>query len=419
MKKLAILTNFRGYDEAYGLCQFVRNEVKLLTRNGYTPRLILREGYKLDECRTAYSGVEFHCIDPGQTGSNRVKVDADSETDIQRLHEQLRDVLDGVGLVITQDLIFQANQWKHHVAARRLARERPDLRWLHVVHSASVLNTSEKVGRYQNELQGKFPNSLLWTFTRESVERMGGLYGYEVDEIVVIPPPLDFVDDMHPISQSIIQEHDLMHADIIIVYPCRLDTGKRPGIVIEIADELRKMHYDARVVLVNSYSNAGAKMEFRDELRQQAHRADVPLVLTSDAVGCKVRTPHQVVMNLFELGDVLIQPSSTESYSRILCEAAWHGCTLVLNYDLPLFREYEGLATMGKFSSSIDVHTGQPGETTTEYGNRQDYMRGLAAKIAYHMENDRTLKLHRMMRQERSLEAIWPKLQAVIEGEWV
>jgi len=418
MKKIAILTDFRGYDQAYGLCQFVRNEIKLLMRNDYMPKLILRDGYRQDECQAAYNLTEFHSIDPGTTGTNRVEVDDNSEEDINRLYMQLCDVLGDTQIVITHDLIYQANSWKQHVAARRLAKRRPDLKWLHVVHSSSVLNTAEKTDKYSQELKGKFPNSLLWTFTNESIDRVGGLYGYEVDEIVVIPPPLDFLEYMHPVSQQIIQEHDLMHADIIIVYPCRLDRGKQPEVAIEITAKLREMHYDARMVLVNSYSNAGAKALFRDELKQQAHSLNVPLVLTSDVTECRVRTPHQVIMNLFELGDVLIQPSLSESYSRILCEAAWHGCALVLNYDLPLFREYTGVASFGKFSSCIDINTGQPGETNTVYSNREAYMHGMAAKIAYHIENDSTLKLHRMMRQERSLEAIWPKLQAIIEGDW-
>jgi glycosyltransferase involved in cell wall biosynthesis len=416
MKKLAILTDFRGYDEAYGLCQFVRNEVKILVRNGYEPRLILREGFRHDECWAAYPGTRFLSINPGRGGDNRVRIDGDTEDDIQRLEAQLDEALSEIDLVITHDLIFQANLWKHHVAARRLVKKRPDLRWLHVVHSASALGTVNKTGNYRNELEGKFPSSLLWVFSRESVERMGGLYGYEVDEIVVMPPPLDFLEYMHPITQTIVRTHDLMHADILIVYPCRLDKGKHPDVVIEIAAQLRAMHFDTRVVLVNSYSNTGAKQKFKEELKQLAQKTGVQLVLTSDTEGCEVRTPRQVVMNLFELGDVLIQPSGTESYSRILCEAAWHGCGLLLNYDLPLFREYAGMASFGKFSSSVDTSTGLIGNSTTEYADRDSYMRSLAAKITYHVENDWTLKLHRVMRQERSLEAIWPRLEAVIEG---
>lgn len=417
MRKVAILTDFRGYDVAYGLCQFVRNEIKLLTRNGYTPRLILRAGYKEDVCQEAYAGAELVSIAPGQTGSNKVRVDGNSDQDIERIHNQMREVLDGVGLVITHDLIFQANLWKYHVAARRYAKERPDLQWLNVVHSSSVLGTAEKAGPFKNELAGKFPNSRLWVFSREHITRYGGLYGYEIDEIVVLPPPLDFLEDMDLLSRHIIQDHDLMRADIIIVYPCRLDRGKQPGVVIEIAAELRDMHHDARVVLVNSYSNAGDKKIFREELRKQAKARDVPLVLTSDYDEFRVRVPHQVVMDLLELGDILIQPSTTESYSRVLCEAAWKGCGMMLNFDLPMFREYDGLAMFGKFSSTVDVLTGGAGETSTQYADRAGYMRHLAANIAYWMENYPMLKMHALMRKERSLEALWPKLQAVIERD--
>ena len=72
---------------------------------------------------------------------------------------------------------------------------------------------------------------------------------------------------------------------------------------------------------------------------------------------------------------------------------------------------------MGKFSSNIDVASGQPGETNTSYGNRQEYMNEMAMKIAYMLENNKALKGHREVRLKRSLHAVWKNnLGPAIEG---
>ena len=92
-------------------------------------------------------------------------------------------------------------------------------------------------------------------------------------------------------------------------------------------------------------------------------------------------------MDLFQLSDIIIQPSITESYSRVVCEAAWNGCLLVLNDRVPVFNNYNAI-----FLSDKD----------------------LIDKIILQIENNPVLTSHRLMRQERSLEAIWPQLKNVI-----
>jgi hypothetical protein len=421
VKRVAILTDFINFDPAYSLCRVVANQVKMLVRGGYKPRLIVRAGFG-DKHRAAYEGAEIVVVDPGGAADNQVRVTAESEAEIARLALELGGALCDVDVVLTHDLIFQPNLWKHHVAARRLAWDRDGLQWLHWVHSPTDLGTVGKTGRYKRELQGKFPNSRLVAMHREAVKRQGGMYGYEVNEIVVIPNPIDFCGHMHPVSKRIVTWAGLMAADVVAVYPVRLDRGKQPHIIVEIFSELVGMGYDVRVVIADFHSTGGDKVSYRGELKRRAERSDVPLFFTSEMEGAwddiplSYLVPHQVVMDLFEVADVLVQCSVQESDSLILAEAAWKRNGLILNFDLPLFRQYDGSALLYKFSSKIDVHTGQLGDTTTEYGNRRAYMRGVAGGIAYLMEHNSVLRMHAEMRKTRSLEAVWKKLWAAIEG---
>jgi glycosyltransferase involved in cell wall biosynthesis len=341
-------------------------------------------------------------------------VTKESEVEIQAIEQQLHQAISFGSTILTHDLIFQPNQWKAHVAARRLAKNRPDIKWLHWVHSATDMGVRNKVKQYRKELSSKFPNSLLVAMHPEEINRKGSLYGYERDEIVVVPNAIDFAQDYHSAAQQAIEKFDLWQADIISVYPIRLDAGKQPEIIIEIFEQLRLMGYDARVVIVDFHSVAGDKAKYRDRLRNDFVYFTSGLEGEEDGNPFRYCLPHQAVMDLMQFGDVLVHPSRSESDPLVVPEAAWYRLGLVLNFDLPLFRLWDGLATFGKFSSNIDTNTGGVGETNTEYGNRQEYMKMIAGAIAYQMEHNPVLAGHVKMRKERSLQGVWPKLWAAI-----
>ena len=410
MKNVAILTDFVSHDPAYSLCGVVSQQVKMLGK----VRVLAR--HKDEAMRLAY-GDDVWLIDPGEIGNNVVNVTPESEKDIAGLFVQLCAALDGIDVVLTHDLIYQANMWKYHVACRRIARERPDLKWLHWVHSASAMNTADQCGKYSNELSGKFPNSRLVVMHREELVRKGGQFGYEIDEVSVIPNAIDLTDGYDKAALDVIGVMDLWRADVVGVYPCRLDRGKQIEIPIEIFGGLRSMGKDARLVVVDFHSTAGDKAVYRQELEALAESLGVHVLFTSRLTGNEYHIPHKAVMDLFEYGDILIHPSTSESDPLIVPEAAWKRCGLVLNFDLPVFRQYDGLALFGKFSSSVDVLTGLAGNTSTKYGDRAEYMKEMAAKIAYVMENNPVLNLHAKVRKERSPEGVWNKyLRPAIEG---
>ena len=421
MNKVAIFTDFSNFDPAYSLCRVVQSQVRMLVRGGYRPVLLVRKGFQQFHA-PAYDGAEIVELDPGTPEGNEVQVSEKSGEEIAGLAAQLREVLKEVDVVLTHDLIYQPSLWKHHVAARRVAKFFSGLHWYHWVHSATNLGVAEKVEQFRQELRGKFPGSKLVAMHAEEVNRKGSLYGYEQDEIVIVPNPVDFLEDFHPAAKQLVEKAKLMAADIVGFFPCRLDRGKQAHILIEVFAGLCKKGFDARVVIADFHSIAGDKLTYREEMRKQAEDYGVPVFFTSDLEGTENGAPfnycipHKAVLDIMELADVLVHPSRSESDPLILPEAAWKRCGLVLNFDLPVFRQYDGQALMYKFSSAIDVMTGMPGETKTEHSDRAAYMAHVAAGIAYQMEHNSVLRLHAKMRKERSLEGVWPKLWAVVEA---
>jgi glycosyltransferase involved in cell wall biosynthesis len=379
----------------------------------------VRSGFE-DRHRGAYEA-EIVELDPGLTGDNRVRVTAESGDEISSLVEQMRQTMGDVNVVLSHDLIYQPNMWKQHVAARRLAAERPDLRWLHWVHSATNLNAANRTGGFRRELSGPFPNSKIVAFHAEEINRKGSMYGYERDQVLVIPNSIDFTADFHPAARQLVESANLMKADLILIYPCRLDSGKQPHILIEIGAALREAGYDTRVVFCDFHSKDGDKAAYRDRLKQKG--GDFTY-FTSDLEGeengapYSYCIPHQAVMDLMRLADFLVHPSMSESGPLTIPEAMFARCGLVLNFDLPVFRQWDEYALMGKFSSGIDALTGGIGETTTTYANREEYMRHIAAGVVYLSEHNPVLKAHVQARKVYSLEAVWPKLWSAIEGAW-
>jgi len=422
MNRVCVLSDFSNYDPAYSLCRVVQSQITMLACGGYKPRLLVRKGFQYDRHAADYEGAEIVELDPGEIGGNVVNLTDKTGEEIGRLSAQMLGALKDFDVVMSHDMIYQPNMFKYEIAGRRVAAVRPDLKWLHWVHSATKMGVHNKMGQFKKEVQGQFPNSRLVAMHTEEVMRKGALFGYELDEIVIIPNAIDFCESFDPAAKQMVARADLMKADVIAFYPCRLDRGKQPHIIIEIFAELCKMGFNARVVIADFHSIAGDKLTYRDEMKKQADDLDVPVFFTSDMEGrwdgapYNYCIPHKAVLDLMEVADVIVHPSVSECDPLILPEAMWKRCGLVLNFDLPVFRQYDGKALLYKFSSAIDVNTGMPGSTTTTYANRQDYMKHVAAGIAYQMEHNPVLRLHAEARKTRSLEGVWPTLWAAIEG---
>jgi glycosyltransferase involved in cell wall biosynthesis len=239
----------------------------------------------------------------------------------------------------------------------------------------------------------------------EEINRKGGMFGYERDQVVVIPNPLDTMEDYHPLTRTILGDK-AWAADIIIVYPARLDRGKQVEVVGEIAEHLNLLGWSTLVIVVDFHSTAGDKATYRKELKD---RFGAFMRFTSEVEGASYHVPHKVVMDLMDYADVFIHPSRSESDPLTVPEAAWKRNLLMLNFDLPVFRQWDGRALFGKFSSNIDALSGLPGSTDTTYKDRAGYMRSRAQAIAYMVQQTPVLKNHRVVRQTRSLEAVRSK----------
>jgi glycosyltransferase involved in cell wall biosynthesis len=414
MKKVAIYTTFTGYDQAYSLCLIARLQLKALAKAGYKPRFILREGSDPSVYQQYTDDIMFIpnyiCENDGSDRPVCKRTEKTYGALVEDTYQETLKSLEGVEVVITHDLVYQASNRIQEDACFRVATDRPDIRWLHWIHSATT------PGMLNKNISKKMPNSFLVYPNRFDVPRVAHNFGVELNEVKVVPHPTDVLEffGVHPMTEKLVEERRLLEADVIGIYPLRLDRGKQPHIVIEVFDKFRSLRRSHRLVIMDFHSTGGDKVTYREEMKKKAATLgwtsqELTFISEFDE-SLRYSSPQQMVRDLFLLSNVYIHPSRSETYSLVTQEARLCGNLLVLNDDFPPMRSiYGDKPIYRKFSSTIDITTGMDGETNTTYGDRDAYMTDIARCICYYLENDPVLSMRTETRRDRNLMAVFTR----------
>ncbi len=374
-RRVAILTTFSRSNVAYSLQRVVQDQLAMFVRNGYEPTLLVAES-------------DYWAAPDGYFADRRVKVvqypaikwvnqEGEEEafmSDIEQLKDALKEALCNIDVVLSHDIIYLPQFLKLAIAARHVARELPELRWLHWIHSATGPEFLKKQGLakilYIDVLSQKWPGSYPVFFTRMSVPRIARNFFYEESDIKIVPNATNICEffGLSPLVTRLYEEKRLHMADYLTIVPTRLDRGKQVEWVIRILARLKSLGECVRIVVMDFHSQAKEKNRYRQDLKALACEwglNDEELTFLSEFdESVKREAPHGMVRELFSLANLFIQPSRSEGHSLTTQEAAICGNLLVLNDDFPPAREIFGeQAIYCQFSSSIDRIQLQDGET--------------------------------------------------------
>lgn len=394
----------------------------MLISGGYKPTVIVVDGFKPVEMY-AHPDVTLVHI-PHFPVSNEGNLPENYQELVSQTRDRLLAILKDCDICITHDIIYQPAHLIHNLASREVAERLPNLKWLHWIHSATSPQIICSVEAVRPLLQRSFPNALICYPNYFDIPRVAENYHYEEDRVKWVPHPIDVADYLgfHPKTTELCQKKKLLEADIIIVYPIRLDRGKQPEHIIKTLGAIKKKGRSVRLVIMDFHSTAGDKIVYREELKVTAKQWDVMdevIFLSEFDDALKYDAPRQMVRDLMLISSVYIHPSVSETYSLATQEAALCKNLLVLNRDFPPMMTLWGQWPLYKqFSSAINAVTGRNGDTMWNWAdgrrmpypeNEQDFYNDLASNILYYVEHNPALMEARMVRQERSIEYVFKK----------
>lgn len=412
--KVFILTNFSAYLKSYSPIIVVGLQIQMLKQNGHEPVLIVSEGWESPE-DSVFAQIETRYL-PKVPVSNEPGLDGTFDVDVEEIHQALAS-LPADAVVLTHDLIFLPDYVKHNVAARNLAKERPKMRWLHWIHSATaplgLIQERQMYGeKYVELLNEKFPNSIAVFPNACSIPRVARNFSYREDEVFEVPHPSDASEGMEPIVRRLYSEKKLYLPKVLMVYPLRLDRGKNAQMSIQLLAGLKREGASGKLIFCDFQSTGGDKVTYREELKALAGDLDVAedvIFMSEFDESAQLEISHKAVLDLFTLSNVFLMPSRSETYSLVTQEAMMRGNFCIVNYDFTPFRQiFGGNAIYKPFGANV-AFDGYDGEIVTTYADKRGFFEDLGKDVIYHLLHDRTIQAKTWVRTKRNLEVIFKK----------
>ncbi len=385
----------------------------MLLENGYQPVAVVDESFKPER---VWQDVELRRIPPPKERKNHIEFYPQLDDDIVKTKRALNEALVDADVIITHDLIYQCAMLPLNYAARWWQQDNPTPVWLNWVHSATPSPVWTTQDPKLDKLQRHMPNSKICYPNAWDVPRVQRAYRCGPGDVAVVPHPTNIVEYLgfQDITKRLVRERDLLSADVILVYPVRLDRGKQVEYVMRTAKGLKDFGKSVRVVCVDFHSTGDDKVVYREDLKTLGIDLgfnEVELTFTSEFdKSLHLRAPREVVRDLMLLCNVFVMPSVSETYSLIAQEAGLCGAFLVLNRDFPPMRSIYGeQAAYYQFGSAVNALTGEEGATTTTYENIDDFFRAVAGRIAYELEYNPVLAQRTRIRKERNPQHVFKK----------
>ena len=386
--KIGILTTFGGSDSAYSLVNVVATQLQMLIDNDYNPVLYV--------C-PSFTGT-------GIWASNKIEIrktinpDASSE----EIYFCLRKIVDDIDIMLCHDIVFllpQHQEWSD--AIRRLAKK-TDIHWIHWQHS-----------RGDHAPIDPIENSDFCYPNMGDLEHVKTINNTTIEHVHYVPHPMDFnYLGWTRLAIQIAEDFNFPFVDISMIYPSRLDRQKQVDKAIRVFAGLKRAGKSVCLLVADSYATGQRFKEYKVDCLEIAEKeglTDKEFAFLGEIYDeCAVGTPRQVVKALFEMSNLFIQVSNSETSSLVVLEAALAGNMIVLNSDFPPIHHLYKKAIALPFSSVTNPDTKYYRHVRTVDGSDMrvedpqlffdDQARNLVVPI---MDSQLTLAIKRQQLKER------------------
>jgi len=407
VKRVVVITTFASFSPDYSLIHVVADQLRMLVMNGYEPALVVQEGFtddaQIPEGVRLLKAMPFMHLHDYQVHE---EPRPDFAANVAAVVAGLRPILSEFDIAMTHDLVFLGWYLPHNEAIRQLSGEFPRLRWLHWIHSAP--STRPEGLTYPHTLRYTMPpNSRLVYLNNHDTLRLAEAYGTSMESIRVVYNTRDVRPffALHPVVERIMERHPLLDAEVMAVFPFSTPrhAGKNVQKLIYLMAKIKERGRRVLLVLVNSHCNNEKERATVRQIQAFAARkglAPGEICFTS-TLGSEweYSVPHEAIRQLFQLSNLFINPSLSESCSLILLEAALCKNLLVLNRDVPAMREFGGERALYPQFGSV--------QTKVTYQNEEAYWTDWARIILGALGQERALDSFRLTLRRHNLDWVF------------
>lgn len=440
---VAILTTFYEFDPAYSLCNVVEDQIRMFVDHDYKIKVLVDVAFKNPGGYWSHPNVTYG-MTPGVERSNEGVLMPNWAEQADAFYQSLKKELEGYKVCIAHDVTLQPAHLIQNIACRRLAAERDDLLWLHWSHSATAPQVRCSNENARKIIQQKFPHSFMCYPNDWDRKRVALNYGYELDEVKCVHHPSDFLSLMfgdeirfedvpnlseeaktwfdkkvnYPIrlSKDLVKEFDILNADVISVYPCRLDRGKQVEYNIRTMAKIKELGRSVCLVVFDFHSTGGDKVVYREELKRTAKEwglTEKECIFVSEwRPETNLHVPREVIMNLKKIADFHMHPSTSETYSLVVQESMIWRNFCILNHHFPPMRDIYGSKNVlyEPMGGAVNCLDGEDGSTVLNIHNEKQHFENLAKKILYMLEQGNpVIDQWRFIRKTKSLDYIFKR----------
>jgi len=425
---IAIVTTFYEIGD-FSVTAVVTNQIQQLLAHGIVPTVIVQEGQP-----GLSSVIPFKEIPENTPGPHNVwnknKIDLrpvlpalhlgnsiadDFEDRVERIEKALLKALKDANVVITHDIMLLDTYHEHNVAVRRVAHQRPDILWLHWLHSCPAHTTEQD---YPVMCRGVVPPGYL-VYPNYShagfAQRAYRLAGQEWRvKICKSGHGINLLDALGllPQTKTISHETGMSGKDVVMIYPARMGESKQFHKIVMMMAGVKEAGYTGRLIGVDWQSLGREFIDYKNRCLDLAERLGIGgwVHFTSEiAQEFATGVPHRVVLELMLLGNVFVSPSISETVGLTVIEAsAIGGCLLCLNFDLKPHSELFGDKALYFDFGALDAPRKWKDEVK-EIAFWKQEARRLVAELTL---NNRALWARTKMRQEWNIFGpLWPEFE--------
>jgi len=412
MKKVGLFTTFFETTSGYSLIAVASTQIRALIDHGYDPAVLVQKNFTVPESGLwCPEQVDLRPVVPFMHLESGVA--PDFEERVALVEAGLAEGLADIEVCITHDIVLQNWYKEHNVAMRSYAKTRPDLLWLHWLHSCPSGSTTNE---YPENCRHTPPPGYLIYPNNSDVSKvcqaygLGGQewrakvsrFGHSIDPLTLWP--------YDKLTKDLVSKADLLSGEVVAVYPARLDRGKQPEKIIRLLAGVQRSGHEARLLIIDWQSTGERFQNYIDELLVLAKNlgleGKVNFASRLDD-RCSQGVPRHIVTELMDLSNVYIHPSRVETYSLVVHEAMLRGCLCVLNHDFPPMREL--------FSdSAIYMDFGSDRFNRSYTPDEQAFWNDEALRLLAELSQNRTAMAKVKARREWSPTALWKDFEPLL-----